>query len=470
MNLVPTPVRRLLHALGIDRATAYSLVGQGWALLAQPITLALIALYLTQTELGYVYTFGAIVAVQMYCELGLGVVTLQFASHEAAHLHWAADGTLTGDPAAKARLASLLRQSAYWYMAIAAILSAVLLPGGWVFFTLHGAPGVHWQLPWVWTVLVTTAGLLTIPPLMLLCGCGKMADAARIAGLQRVATNGVQWTALAAGGALLSWPAGQTAGFGFLAGWLATCYGPAIRDLLRHPTTVLPGVDWRREVWPFQWRIAVGGPFSYLTSQIFAPVLFANPAFGPQVAGQMGISLAVMNVLFNTTHAWVGVRVPTFGHLIARREWAALDRLFRRMFVLSTLLAMAGAAGGFAVLVGLQLAGYRLGASMLPPLPLALLLANAVVQHMVLALAAYLRAHKQDPFFGLSVAFGLATAAAVFTVGRAYGATGMAASLLVLNATICLGGGSLVFARCRRAWHADPDTRPVPGSAPGLTV
>jgi hypothetical protein len=87
---------------------------------------------------------------------------------------------------------------------------------------------------------------------------------------------------------------------------------------------------------------------------------------------------------------------------------------------------------------------------------LALLLANAVVQHMVNALASYLRAHKRDPFFPLFVTFGLSMAVAAFTVGRAFGPVGLSASLLILNTTICLGGGAFVFFRCRREWHADP--------------
>jgi hypothetical protein len=456
VSIIPTPFRRLLRVLGIDRAVAYSLLTQGWTLLAQPITLILITRFLTDTEQGYLYTFGAIVAVQMYCELGLGVVTLQFMSHEAGHLRWTADGLLTGDPAAKARLASLLRLSGRWYVAIAAVLTTVLLPAGWVFFAFNGKPGVAWHLPWVWTVLVTTLGLPLIPLTMLLSGCGKVTDVVRITGLQRVATNVSQWLALAAGGALLAWPAAQTIGAALLAGWLAIYWWPAIRDLLRHPAAGLPRVDWWREVWPFQWRIALGAPFSYLTSQIFTPVLFATPAFGPTVAGQMGMSLAVMNVLFNATHAWVGVRVPTFGHLIARREWAALDRTFRQVFLQSSLMAAAGAVAAWVVFVFLRDGGYKLGTRLLPPLPLALLLANAVVQHVAYTLAAYLRAHKRDPFFGLNVTFGLAMAAAVFTVGRAYGATGMAASLVLLNVLICVGGGSLVFVRCRRAWHVAP--------------
>lgn len=458
MTLMPPAIRRILRSAGVDRAVAYSLLSQGWNLVAQPVTLLLTVHYLSETELGYFYTFGAIVGLQMFFDLGLGVVTVQFMSHEAGHLHWAADGTLEGSPAAKSRLASLYRLSMMWYATIAAVLATVLLGAGWVFFTLYGRPGVAWKFAWTWTVLVTTAGLLPLPAFMLLAACGRVADMVRISGIQKVATTCGQWLALAGGGVLLSWPAAQSLGLAVLTGWLAAGWWTTFRDLRRQPTTG-PRVGWWDEVWPFQWRIAVSAPFGFLTSYIFTPVLFTrDPVTGPVEAGQMGMSLAVMNVLVSATIAWIGVRMPTFGHLIARREWAALDRLFRRVFVQSAVLATAAAAAGWVILIVLQHYGYRLGTRMLPPLPLALLLANAVVQHMVYALASYLRAHKRDPFCALFVAFGVAMAVAVFTVGRATGPIGMAASLLVLNATICLAGGAVVFARCRRAWHADPAT------------
>ncbi len=455
MNAIPTPLRRLLHTLGIDRAVAYSLLLQGWNVLTQPITVLLLAEFLSGPERGYLGTFGSLVGLQMFFDLGLGIVTLQCISHEAGHLHWAADGTLAGDPAAKSRLASLLRQSLYWYGAIAAVLVIVLLPAGWFFFAANDDGSIAWRLPWVWTVLVTMAGLVTIPPVMLIAGCGRVADTVRLTGLQRVATNGVQWLALAAGGALLAWPAAQTVGFILLTVWLAGRWGPAFRDLLRQPVDG-PRVDWRSEVWPFQWRIAVSAPFGYLTSYLFSLVLFGDTVEDKVLAGRMWMSLTVMNALISATIAWVGTRVPIFGQLIARRDWVALDRLFGKVFITSTLLSVTGAAFGFAVLVILQARGFKLGTSMLPPLPLALLLANAVIQHMVHALAAYLRAHKRDPFYGLFIGFGITMAVAVFTIGRMYGPVGMAASLLLLNTTICLGGGTMVFLHCRRAWHADP--------------
>jgi O-antigen/teichoic acid export membrane protein len=459
MNLVPNPVRRLFHVLGIDRAVGYSLLAQGWNFVAQPITMFMLACYLTDTERGYQMTFGSIVGVQAFCDLGLAMATLQVMSHEASRLHWAEDGTLVGDPAAKSRLASLLRLSTYWYGAIAVVLFAILLPAGWLFFVRHPHPDVSWRLPWFLTVLATTTGLLTIPPVMLLNGCGRVADTVRTIGLQKVVANVTQWAILVARGALLGWGVGLAAGFAFLAAWLVARWRPAFRDVLRQPPHG-PRVDWWREVWPFQWRIAVSAPFGYLTSYIFTPVLFAFA--GPVEAGQMGMSLNVMFVLVSATNSWIGVRMPTFGHLIARREWSALDRLFRRVFIQSTALAVAGAVVGWGILVALQAQGNKLGTSMLPPLPLALLMANAVVHHMFHALVAYLRAHKRDPVWWLFIVYGLVMAVAVLSLGRAYGSIGMAGSLLGVDVTVCLTGGVYLFFHYRRAWHAEPVTEPAP--------
>ncbi len=46
------------------------------------------------------------------------------------------------------------------------------------------------------------------------------------------------------------------------------------------------GISWRREVWPFQWKIAVSWLCDYFIFQLFTPVLFAFR--GPVEAGQDG--------------------------------------------------------------------------------------------------------------------------------------------------------------------------------------
>jgi hypothetical protein len=455
MNLIPTNLRKLLTSIGVNRAVAWALIGQGATMLIQPITLLLITLYLTIQEQGYFYVFGSIIALHMFFDLGLGIATLHFVSHEAGHLTWTPSGILVGDTAAKSRLVSVLRLSLVWYATIAVLLVLTVLPGGWLYF-LHreGASDVAWRGAWIWTVLGTATLLITVPLAQLLAACGKMAETMRTMTLQKVTMSLAQCLALILGMRLFSWPIGQTLGVAVMTYWLVK-WGPAFRDLLRQPRDG-PKVSWKHDLWPFQWKVALSALAFYMTSQTFSLVLFDETPAGKAEAARMGASLAIMNVLVATALTWVAARVPTFGHLVGRREWAELDRVFRSVF-LQSVLVVAAAAITVEIAFGLfRTAGMELGNRVLPALPLGLLLANAVVQTIVQSLNNYLRAHKREPFLWTFVALGITMLIAVGTVGRAYGSIGMAASLLTLNTIICLGGGGLIFVRCRRAWHAEP--------------
>jgi hypothetical protein len=243
--------------------------------------------------------------------------------------------------------------------------------------------------------------------------------------------------------------------------WLGLAWGPAFADLWHS----LGGarVSWWREVWPFQWRIAVSWPFGYLVYQLFTPVLFAYQ--GAEAAGRMGLSLAITAMLTNTSFAWISMRMPLFGHLIARRDWVQLDAGFRRVFLQSTALVAAGAVVVWCAAAWLQWYGFPYGNRYLPPLPMALLLASAVITHVVMAISGYVRAHRRDPFVSSVVVMGCSMAVAMVTTGKAYGALGMAAAYLVLNA-LFLARTYAIFARCRREWHADGAPAHMDAAAP----
>jgi hypothetical protein len=462
MDVVPTPLRRLLHALGVNRAVAYALAGQAAAMAIQPIVVLLIARYLTEVEQGYYFVFNAIIGLQIFFDLGFGQATLQFASVESGHLTWTPERLLVGEPAAKSRLASVLRLSLAWYCVVAAVLIAGLLPGGWLYFADRDTGGVAWKLAWAWTVVATAGLFVTIPLVQFLAACGKMAEAMWAMAVQRACTGAALCLALAGGARLFSSAVGQTVGLAVFGYWLVRYWSPVFRDLYRQPLDG-PRVSWWRELWPFQWKVALTGLAFYLTAQTFSLFLFDDTAAGKAEAGRMGASLLIMGLLVNSAATWFNARVPLFGQLVGRQEWAELDHVFRRVLVQSVLVSAVGAVIVWAVFAVLHAADYPLGYRVLPPLPLALLLANAVVQTTVLALNAYLRAHKREPFLWVFVALGVSMLVAVLTVGRAYGAVGMAASLLVLDILICLGVGGRIFVRCRRAWHA-PVPHPVPAA------
>jgi hypothetical protein len=107
--------------------------------------------------------------------------------------------------------------------------------------------------------------------------------------------------------------------------WLVWRHKPMLSDLWRFRHQEV-SIDWKREVWPLQWKVAVTSICGFFVVALFNPVLFAFQ--GPAAAGQMGMSNVVVGAVAIASGAWIGTKAAPFGHLIAQRDWDKLDRLF----------------------------------------------------------------------------------------------------------------------------------------------
>lgn len=443
-------LERTLAGLGIDRAVGWTVAARVWSILAGPLSVILIASHLSAEEQGFYYTFASIVTFQTVFELGLGMVIVQFASHEKAFLEWTSGGTLTGSDVEKGRLATLFRKSVQWYAVATTLAAIALLVGGTIFFKYEGTIVEGWASPWIAVALLAGAALFLTPFLSIIEGCGRVAEVARVRTWQVMASNIAAWSVLLLGGKLWASPA-ILAGSLLVGGvWLLATHRKLFSDLLLH--TRGGSISWRDEVWPFQWRIAVSWISSYFTFHLFIPVLFSS--HGPADAGRMGMSLTLASAVFFVATSLLTTKMPLFGELIARRDFAELDaRFFPAMWRAFGLMAL----GAIALLGGtyaLRVIGHRWSERLLDPLPFALLLATLLINTLFFAEAVYLRAHKQEPLLGIFVASGIAVAACTLILGRMYGATGMMVGYFVTTLVISLGGGTWVFARKRREWHA----------------
>ena len=444
--------RRLLRSAGVDRALAFTLLNTLWSLLSQPVTLLLTVEYLTAGQQGYAVTFGSMLAIQIFFELGIGFVVQQCVSHEFGKLHWRADGTLAGDAAGKARLASLLRQAVGWYAGIGILVAAVVGPVGFAFFRHFGAesPAV-WGAAWGLTVAAAVVGHLAAPVTLLLNGAGRMAETGRVTVVAAAAGSVTCWAMLASGAGLLAAPLGGLLGVATASAWLVWRNRVALLDLWRTDSGA-GRVRWASDVWPFQWRMALSWLSGYFILQLFNPVAFAFS--GAVAAGQLGMSLRLLTQVHWVAFIWVSVRMPLFGQLIARGEYAALDAKFWRVFGVSVLLAVAGLLAGVGLAIALERAGSRYAARLLPPGLMAVVACNVLVQHVTAGLASYLRAHRQEPFLMMSMGVAALTAASTYSLGRAFGVAGMLGGFLAINLFVSLPWAAAIFARKRRAWHA----------------
>jgi hypothetical protein len=450
------PVVGLAKRLGVDRAIAYTLIGRAWSFIAGPITILLVGGFLTPEEQGYYYTFGSIVGLQIFFELGLSSVLVQFASHEMAELHWTKDGRLEGSKQHKFRLVTLLQKAARWYSALAAVVFLVLLTAGIVFFSrAHADSSVAWSGAWIWTVTAVAAALLTAPIISVLEGCGLVTEIARVRALHQLATSLLVWSMLVAGGRLFAAPIPPTVGLLLGIGWLLYTKRPFLRDVFSLRASEHPAINWKLEIWPVQWRIAVSGISGYFIFSLFAPVLFAFQ--GPVAAGQVGMSMMISNSISALALSWISTKAAPFGTLIARRRFVELDHLFFPALWKSLGIVVLCASGFWLVAWGLYQSEHPFRQRLLAPAPLVFLLVTGIANHIVAALAIYLRAHKREPYLILSVASAVLIGASSYILGRFYDATAMLAGAAIITLVVGLGGGTAIFLGMRRAWHAPED-------------
>ena len=442
---------RLKHLIGLDRAIAFTVLARGWSTLAGVATVLLIARFLTPAEQGYYYTFSSLVALQVVFELGFSFVILQLAAHERAHLHIQDDGSIAGDRVAHSRLASVLQKAVRWYTAGALLMAAALLPAVFHFFVAHRQPGapISWQLPWIAAVLATTFTFQMDPLFSFLEGCGRIPQVARMRFTQAFAGSLMAWTALCLHHGLFA-PAMIISGQAIAGGCFLFTQRRLLLPLLRHTTSVHI-VSWRREIWPFQWRIAISWLCGYFIFQLFNPVLFAYR--GATEAGRMGMSLTVASALSSVAISWMSTKASPFGTLVARHEYGTLDRLFFRTLWQSALLL---AAGAVVLLLGLAVVAQRfpyLAVRVLPLPVFGLLLATVFCNHIYISEALYLRAHKREPFLPFSIAIGILTACGTLFMGKFWGAQGVILGYFCTSGIFGLAFGTYIFITKRRQWH-----------------
>lgn len=448
---------RLARLLGIDRAIVFVLLGRFWLALAGIGNLVAIGLWLTPDEQGYYYTFASVLAAQIFFELGLTTVVMQFASYESVRLKRGPDGRLGGDASAKARLASLVRLSLRWYGVLAVMFALGVGFVGWMFFN-HNA-GAAEQIPWkgAWVCLVAAnAGLLWLSPLLaILEGCGQIAEIARLRLFQSIGAYLVLWIAFATHVGVRSPALFSLFSLVIGAAWVWKQYGALLVDLVRSGGEGR-GISWRQEIFPYQWRIAVSYASGYFIMQLFTPVLFTY--YGAAEAGRMGMSVSVTGAVSTLSLAWITTKAPAFGGLIAEKRFADLDALFGNAFKRTLAISALAAVSLMFCVWGLNLIGHPFADRFLVPVAFVPLVLSSFISTVLTAMAVYLRAFKREPFLVVSVLMASLVSALTYTLGRAYGSFAITMGYLVVNASVGLGLGWWIFIRKRREWTAVVDS------------
>jgi len=441
---------QLFQSISLDKAVFFGLLTRAWNVFAGFITTLLILKKFTPEIQGYYYTFSALLALQIFVELGLGAVIVQFASHEWSLLSLNSNGQIVGDDSALSRLSSLARITIRWYALAAIIFIFGLSVGGYIFFSKSSNAYINWMLPWFFLCFLNGINVFMVPIWSLLEGCNQVGNLYANRFIQSLCSTISIWIALILGFKL--WVPSISILAIFICAWIFVRrkYWIFFKTLFSHITG--PSINWRAEVFPMQWRMALSWISGYFMSSFFVPVLFRY--HGAVIAGQMGLTLNLTNVITFICMAWVSPKVPTFGVLIARKQFSELDRIFWRLMKIIFLVTVLAAVAIFAGVYIINVLGHPFSNRMLSPFPFALLLSAAVISSLSYLMVYYIMAHKKMPFLFVTIISGVLSGLVTFILGRRYAATGIAIGYFLVVCFACLLV-AIIWRRCRIVWHRD---------------
>jgi hypothetical protein len=214
-------------------------------------------------------------------------------------------------------------------------------------------------------------------------------------------------------------------------------------------------VNYKLEIFPYQWKIALSWVSGYFIFQLFNPVLFAKE--GPILAGQMGMTLAVLNAILMFTLSWVTTKVPVFSSLIAKKDYAQLDSLFNRVLIQSTVLNVLGLTFFLLIISVLRYSEIKIGEKsfsdrFLPSIPMLLMMVPILLNHILTSWATYLRCHKKEPMLIQSISVGILCSFSTILLGKYFGVIGMTLGYMLITC-ISFIWTYIIFNKKKNDWH-----------------
>lgn len=444
---------RIKNYIGIDKAIGFTVIARLIQAVGSLGNLFFISIFLSKEEQGYFYTFTSLVAIQVFFELGLNSIIIQYTAHEVAHLQYSKEDSFHGSEKHLSRLASMLHFCINVFGSLAIFLFLLLNLVGRIFFNHYAISYSHvnWGNPWFLLTISTSLMLFVNPILGFLQGLGKVKETSKILLYQQLITITTTAVVLFCKGGL--WTLGIANMFSvvFVFGYLIVSENS---NLLKSLYTKLGvwKVEYKKEIFPYQYKIALSWVSGYLIFQLFNPVLFATE--GPIIAGKMGLSLAALNGVSILSMSWITTKVPLFSSMIALNNIVELDIIFKK--TLSQLLKICFTLILFmlAFVLILSLLNFQLATRFLPFPYLCLLAIVTFVNQIIFSWATYLRCHKQEPYLINSIVGGLLIASSTLLAGKYFGYKGIIIGYFSITIFVGLPWAYSIYKSKKKEWYS----------------
>jgi hypothetical protein len=426
-------VRKLACAIGLDAAITFSVGARLWQLVAATFTVVLMTQFFTGERQGLYYTIVSLLAIQNFLDLGLSGILVLLASHEWAHV-LLLDGKVSGAAEAKGRLAEIYRFGCWWYSRCAAVFLLLTTPIG-IMVLFHGKQEVsalfaqEWLLPWIICVTLNAISMLLVPRIAVLEGCNQVVPVNRMRFLQSVSGSIFIWISIASGFGLWTLVVSNLVR---LVWELKIVYGEyAVMLSELNATPNRNQLNWRKEIWPLQWRLAIQSICSYFATWFIVPVTFRF--HGEIAAGQIGLTWQLLTTVQAASLAWLQTRLPRFGALLASQKHRQFELEILRASLLSVAVFLGGMMSFFLAVFLAKLAGVDLAGRFIPNSAILFFACGMVGWTLAMAEQSYVRLFKTDPFLLISVFASCLVASAIWHFGSTSGSHGLSIAYFIIS-------------------------------------
>lgn len=397
--------------LGIDKPILISLINRGWVALSGPISIFWIINYLTPAEQGYFYTIGSIFGIQVLFELGIGLVTLQIVSHLMPGVYYKSK-ILSGDKENIKEISNFLKGIMKWYFLVASLFFLTLYFLGPLFLNNSStSQEVVWQNPWLIALTFFSLNILCNGVCSFIEGTGHIAEVAKIRLAQSFFSILLLLICLSFDLKLYSLAVLHATSFLVGVSIIFAKYRKLLIQLIKRPSSK-SNINWRKDILPFQSKVAVSWIAGYFGTQAIVPIVFNT--LGAEMAGKFGMTISIFYALTAAAMVWITTKAAKFGKMIAQRKYDELKIFHSKAstyaFYVGIILNTFVICTLFATTIYFPVIADRF----MPIFSLLLLGLSSIINILISSKAILLRAFKDEPFMNLSIFTGFSQLITVF--------------------------------------------------------
>lgn len=356
----------------------------------------------------------AVIGLQIFFELGINHVLIQKTSHARASMDTESSKACVVTQDCEGKIEPLIDVAKKWYAIMAILLFIMLSIGGYLFFDQYIIQqSTEWIGIWFVLVFATSINLALSGQLAICEGLGEVDNVSKLRLMQSTIGSVILWGLLFKGlglWAILAIPTVNVLATGY---WLQKRKLSRSFDVKKYKNDnswAAVGYYYAENIFPLQWRIAISWGSAYFIYNFMTPLVFAMQ--GPIEAGKIGLALSIINSITTLGMSWIYAKVPQFGVCIAKNRRNELNKIFDqcllRAFVVTLFIV------SLFLLVFKVIDNPIVNTRMPPDVVIFILSFAALINLIVHAMSAYIRAHGEEPMLLNSIASAILIGSGVY--------------------------------------------------------